>query len=175
MSCREKGFTLIEALIAIAVLAIVLGGIGGSLVSGLRGMKNAYMRDLATTAAAEMADRMRANMPAVNGAFAGAYVWPAANDGTASRFGPAAVDCQSVGCTSDLVAQSDLADWFAMLRSGDLGPAQGRVQCIAGALPEYDMYQISVMWDARRSGVAGTGCSGNPAVDLTCYRVTFLP
>ena len=174
---REQGFTLIEALVAVGILAIILTGFGGSLVSGMRSMNHSYMRNQATILADEMADRMRAN---VAGANASLYVFgPAA-------VGPARTDCEANVCTAAMMAQDDLALWYASLSTSDLvGPngagPQAQIACTVlappplGGPPICTRYQISVMWDGPRSGVAGTNCSGDPRVDMTCYRVTFQP
>lgn len=177
MQNGERGFSLIEALVAFGILAIILTGFGGSLVSGMRSMNHAYMRNQATIFADEMADRIRANIPAAQ---ASAYVFgPAAA-------GPARVNCEANQCTAAQMAQDDLALWYADLPNRDLvGPAgggpQAQIACTLlappplGGAPICTRYQISVMWDGPRSGVAGTGCSGDPRVDMTCYRVTFQP
>ena len=37
------------------------------------------------------------------------------------------------------------------------------------------LFTITVMWDEERTGVNGTGCSGDPTVDLKCYIMEFEP
>jgi type IV pilus assembly protein PilV len=166
----ERGFTLIEAMVAVGILAFILTGFAGSLVSGLRATNQAYMRNQATIAATEMADRIRAN---IVGANLGGYL-----------FGPAAVapagpDCQLNNCTAVQMAQDDLDQWVNSLQNRDLINPQAQIQCLGFAPPPAvgvcNLYQVSVMWDGNRTGVNGTNCSGNLNVDLTCYRVTFRP
>jgi len=58
---NSKGFTLIEALIAVVILAIGLLGIAGLQATNLKNNQSAYNRSQATLLAYDMADRIRAN------------------------------------------------------------------------------------------------------------------
>jgi len=167
MQMNQRGFTLLEVIFATAMLAIVMVGFGGSLISGLKATNNAYLRNQATIAANEMADRIRANSI---GADARNYTWgPAAA-------GPGGPNCQAVNCNAQQMAQNDLDQWLLGLTTGDLPSAQGQVACLqpAGAVVPCTLYQVSVMWDEKRSGAIGTNCTGALS-DLICYRVTFRP
>ena len=59
---RQLGFSLIEVLIAMLVLAIGLLGMAQMQASGLRSTHGAYLRTQATLLAGDMLDSMRANM-----------------------------------------------------------------------------------------------------------------
>ncbi len=61
-SHRQRGFSLIEVLIAMLVLAIGLLGMAQMQASGLRSTHGAYLRTQATLLAGDMLDSMRANM-----------------------------------------------------------------------------------------------------------------
>jgi len=61
---RARGFTLIEALVALIVLSIGLLGIAGMQISGLRANQSAASRTQASYLADDIADRMRANYTA---------------------------------------------------------------------------------------------------------------
>lgn len=69
-SCRERGFTLIEVMVAVIVLSIGLLGLAALQTTGLRNNHSAYYRSQATFLAYDIADRMRANRAA---AIAGNY------------------------------------------------------------------------------------------------------
>jgi len=59
---KHKGFTLIEVLVSMIVLAIGLLGLAGLQMSSLRNNLSAYHRSQATQLAYDMADRMRTNI-----------------------------------------------------------------------------------------------------------------
>ena len=58
----HSGFTLIEVLISMLILAVGLLGLAGLQATGLRNNLSAYNRSQATQLAYDMADRMRANV-----------------------------------------------------------------------------------------------------------------
>lgn len=58
---KASGFTLIEVLIAVLVLAIGLLGLAGLQAASLRQSNSAYMRSQASILASDMLDRIRAN------------------------------------------------------------------------------------------------------------------
>jgi type IV pilus assembly protein PilV len=59
---KNAGFTLIEVLIAMLVLAVGLLGLAGLQATGLKNNQSAYNRSQATQLAYDLADRMRANV-----------------------------------------------------------------------------------------------------------------
>lgn len=58
---RQRGFTLVEVLVALIVLAIGLLGLAQLQARGLKFNQDAYVRSQATTLAYEIIDRMRSN------------------------------------------------------------------------------------------------------------------
>ncbi|GAB6067345.1 hypothetical protein JCM13664_06630 [Methylothermus subterraneus] len=66
---RETGFTLLEILIAVLVLAIGLLGLAGLQTTGLHSNHSASLRTQATLLAYDMTDRMRANRAGFQGGF----------------------------------------------------------------------------------------------------------
>lgn len=66
---KQSGFSLLEVLISLLIIAIGLIGLGGLQVASLKGATNAHSRTIATMYATELADRMRANPQGVQGGF----------------------------------------------------------------------------------------------------------
>jgi type IV pilus assembly protein PilV len=97
---KDRGFTLIEALVALVVLSIGMLGIAALCIEALRASRAALVRTEAVTLATDMADRIRANRSA-GAAYAGAAA-DAAN-----------VDCEAggVGCSPAELAAHDLFIW----------------------------------------------------------------
>jgi type IV pilus assembly protein PilV len=157
---RNRGFTLMEILIALLILAIGLLGMAGLQVTGLRNSMSSGMRTEATFLAEDMADRMRSNM---DGVTAGSYN---ALD-TASL--PTDPGCIASGCTISELAAHDINEWATLVAALPGGRAQ-----VTNA-PGNNVFRIRVMWDDNRTGATGVGCSGNPAVDLICFDMEFRP
>jgi type IV pilus modification protein PilV len=97
---RSGGVTLIEILVAILILSFGLLGSAGLQMAGLRAALSANQRTTATLLAYDAADRMRANMVAVNGSYYHNY--------TATQ----TTNCmQTVGCSPSQMAQHDMYEW----------------------------------------------------------------
>jgi type IV pilus assembly protein PilV len=93
---RAAGFTLIEILVAMLVLAIGLLGIAAMQLRGLQYNHDAYLRSQISVLAYSMADRMRLNR-AVAASYASVFTVPAT---------------EPTGCTQSAVgATNDLACW----------------------------------------------------------------
>ena len=146
----QAGFSLIEALIAILVVAISVLAMGGLQLSSLRSTGSSMFRTIATQQAYDIADRARANMPAYrSGAYVGAGVSHAA--------------CFSLaGCTPQEQAEMDLYLWN-QANASVLPGGQG-VVCVDSTpndgtpgTPDCDgvagaNLAIKIWWDDDRSG-----------------------
>lgn len=127
-----RGFTMVEVLVALAVLAIGLLGIAALYLDSLRAGRTAIYRSQAVNLAADLADRIRANRGAVLG-----YEVALGDE-------PEAVpQCDAGGpCTRDEMAQNDLAVWKASLEAL-LPEGQGSVAVTPG---NPNVYVITVQW-----------------------------
>lgn len=146
-SASQRGFTMIEVLIAILVLSIGLLGLAGLQATGLRNNHQAYQRSIATQQVYDMADRMRAN-PA--GVAAGAY--------DAINGIPANPGCTGSACTPADIAAYDAAEWNSA--NAALLPSGAGTVAVAGP----DVFTIIVTWDELKTG-------GGP----TSFELNFRP
>ncbi|NOX27833.1 MAG: type IV pilus modification protein PilV [Gammaproteobacteria bacterium] len=95
-----QGFTLLEVLITVVILAIGLLGLAGLQAASLQNNNDAATRSQAAVLAYDIADRVRANPL---GATAGNYNLPNATPVTACTVAP--------GCTPAQLAQNDAFEW----------------------------------------------------------------
>jgi type IV pilus assembly protein PilV len=122
MKKRAKGFTLVEALIALLALSIGLLGVAALQMTGLKANLSAAWRTQATYLAYDILDRMRANRTAI-----GSY---------ATGFGA----LPSPGG----VAQSDLTAWRANIAAalpGGTGAVAVNGQTVT----------VQIQWDDERT------------------------
>jgi type IV pilus assembly protein PilV len=131
---KNTGFTLIEVLIAMLVLAVGLLGLAALQVSGLRNVQSAYNRSIANELAYDLVDRMRANIPGK-----ATYI-----SGPATQI----VNCENtVGCTSAQMAKNDLYEWHLAVNT-NLPSGTSSVTVVA------NVYTITMSWDDNHDGIA---------------------
>jgi type IV pilus assembly protein PilV len=122
---RQKGFTLLEVLVAMLILSIGLLGLAGLMASSLRNNHSAYYRSQATWLAYDVIDRMRTNRPN-----AVAYV---------VDMGAASADAAMAGI--------DITDWKATI-ANTLPAGDGSVAvAVAG---EARTVTVTIQWDDER-------------------------
>ncbi|MES9875388.1 MAG: type IV pilus modification protein PilV [Candidatus Sedimenticola sp. PURPLELP] len=121
---RQGGFTLIEVLVSVVILAIGLLGLAGMQAAGLKLNHDSFLRSKATLAAYDMADRIRANRD-----FKANYA-VAMGDGASAHGG---------------FAKEDVDDWLAMLAQ-ELPLGDGSVAIAAG-----DRFTITIEWKDTRN------------------------
>jgi type IV pilus assembly protein PilV len=122
---RQKGFTLLEVLVAMLVLSIGLLGLAGLMASSLRNNHSAYYRSQATWLAYDVIDRMRTNRPnAVN------YI---VGIGGASGAGG--------------LAGADVTDWKAMI-ANSLPEGDGSVAVVVAG--EARTVTVDIQWNDAR-------------------------
>jgi type IV pilus assembly protein PilV len=155
---KEKGFTMVEVLVAIVVLSIGLLGLAGLQATSLKNNNSSYQRSIASMLAYDMLDRIRANR---DGMIAGNY-----NSVSPGSF-PGDPGCSSSNCSVSALAQYDIFEWGEQL-DNLLPSGTGQIEGNGANT----IYTITVMWDDERTGADGTDCSGDPAVDLTCFTVS---
>lgn len=132
---KHTGFTLIEVLIALVVLASGLLGLAALQANGLRSNQTAYFRSQATQLAYDLADRFRSNLPARS---------------TYATLAPASATSKTnclttTGCTPAAMAENDLFEWNNAV-SNTLPNGSGSINYSNG------FFTITLTWDENRDG-----------------------
>lgn len=133
---RQRGFNLLEVLIALLVLALGLLGLAALQNLSLRFTNESYGRTQATLMIYEIIDRMRANPTGVAlGHYNGYTVWLTSP--------PAFSDCSSTPCNPAAMANYDVGQWMtAITQRSVLVQGAGRIEPIPGT----QRFDISVRW-----------------------------
>lgn len=141
----DPGFTLVEVLVVMVVLAVGLLGSVALLLDGLRASRSALQRSGAIKLAADLGDRIRANRSA----------GPAYALDPGSLLAPPAKRCLAAGeCTAPEVAARDLYEWQQTALS-TLPDATTSVQVLPAGGPSDHVYMIHVRWtQTGRLGIA---------------------
>ena len=166
----SSGYTLIEVLITMLVLAVGVLGAAGLQVTALKNLQTSGSYGTAAMLANDMADRMWINRAQV---LADAYNHSEAPAGTIP-------DCDANVCSGAQMAVYDTNEWQqlvtgytqagtdivvpSMLQSG-----QGEVTRPVNTEPDFE---ITLRWDDDNSGSTGTECPPQSADDLDCYTLT---
>lgn len=135
----NNGFTLIEVLIALVILAGGMLGMAAMQATGLKNNLSAFQRSQATQLAYNMADRMRANLSS-----AGTYATGATSATTVATQSARAGCLTTTGCSVAYMAENDLYEWNAKVTSV-LPSGEGT---ITFADP---IYTITIKWDDDRN------------------------
>ena len=154
LKCRanQRGLTLIESMVALLVISIGLLGIAALQITAMNQNTSSLNHSQAVWIAYNMSDRIRANLPEF-----------ANYDGIDTSTGPGGGNCETASCDTNAMMDADAAEWTQLIQ----GLPSGRGTITANA----DGLLITVMWDDDGTGATGTGCGGNPNVDLTCYTL----
>lgn len=143
---NSKGFTLLEAMIALVIFSIGLLGLAGLQATSIKFNKSAYLRTQATFLAYDMLDRMRANIDKANDTSANYLT----SLGTVTSPSDDCMNSDS-DCDAGELFLADRSEWKAALTStlpsGDgtvtYDTSNGRTEVI-----------ITVYWDDERDGTA---------------------
>ncbi len=143
---KQHGFTMIEVLVTMVIMAVGLLGLAGLQATSLKNNESAYQRSQAAQMAYDMLDRMRVNSA---GVAAGSY-----NniDTTAPNTYTECLKTDKTSkCNSSGMADYDDGDWHTQL--ADLLPLG--TGSVAGA-GTGSIFTITVSWDDNRDGNANT-------------------
>lgn len=144
-----RGFTLIEVLIALVVLAIGMLGIAAVYLEGLRTSRTALLRTQAVVLAADMADRIRANRYVLTGSllYDPATTAAAANSNCDKTTDPAST------CTPAQMFANDLARWQAAVQTRLPGGSGTVGFQLVNTIPTYT---ITLTWAQQGDTVGNT-------------------
>jgi type IV pilus assembly protein PilV len=167
----QHGFTLIEVLIAVVIIAIGLLGLAGLNAVGINSTHTSHLRSLASIHTENMADMMRANISGVDANDYANNAAPATIDySTITGAGAPGIDCRpdvtgtafsggSTACTPAEQAQVDAFNWVTAI-ANDLPAGTGTVICNDSDGADADpctngsTFTITVSWQEKDKELA---------------------
>lgn len=170
---REKGVGLLEVLIALVIAAFGVLGALAMMLNANRATNDAHYRTIATDIAVELADRMRANLPALGASdTGGAYITAAAPDcaaapATRCAMAPAVGIDAVANCTPDQMAAFDLWQMSCVNGVRDLLPNGD----FSVACADHDINGAAVTCAARLISVSWEGSLDDGADGVTVLMV----
>ena len=133
---REKGFTLLEVLIALIIISIGLLGLAALQASGLKFNHDAYVRTQTTNLAYDIIERMRIDRTkALSNSYSGTYAAANATD----------------TCTHSSVSVSDATMcWQVEIRDNMPGGGSAVISNAGGT--NSNEFTITISWQNRSQG-----------------------
>ena len=158
----QKGFTLIEVMVAVFVLAVGVLGMAGMQAVSVRESQNSIFRSQADILAGDMADRLRANRADAADELSTNYETDGTNDGG---------DClgTTANCDEVELAAYDIFQWQTQIANSNLPSGIGTITRNDGT----SEYTILVFWDEDRDGAVVTGASCNSTAADGCIRLVI--
>jgi len=138
MKTKRKGFTLIEVLVALAVLSLGLLGIAALQSRGQQFTQEAYFVTQATVLANQIMDRIRLNANYANTSFS--YAEPIPSSLSKS--------CATAPCTNSEIRDYDLFIWDAALK---LNLPNGTGTIVGSTVNSRVRYTITIAWSPAES------------------------
>jgi type IV pilus assembly protein PilV len=167
---QSRGFTLIEVLVTVVILAVGLLGLAGLQVTSLNNQMESYQRAQAMLMLEDMANRIRSNAAAAK---VGAY-------GEGNDYGLQGED----DCSSKIVtAERDLCEWNIALagagvkldsnNAGSILGARGCLQSIPGSANGETNIRLTIAWQGMsKTKKPSALCGEDQYGDDDAYRRT---
>ena len=159
MRHSSKGFTLIEILISVVIMAVGVLGATGLQLRGLDANRATYFRTEATHLANDIVNRMQVNPDAAYATIAAASTYVTGTPPVAPT------NCTTTLCDPDQMAGFDLAQLYCGIRSTDSAGAT-HAACttlgVTGLLPsgtaeisrDANAYTITIGWSDSKTGTS---------------------
>ncbi|MFB0935860.1 MAG: type IV pilus modification protein PilV [Propionivibrio sp.] len=157
---HQQGFSLIEVLVTMIIVAIGLMGLISLMMKGLQANATSSLRTMAINQAYDMADRMRANLAGVQAGDYDSIVPPGSSSScpiaVTSNVSPptptslaacTTTNCSSASCTAAVIAARDECVWHNA--NAVLLPSGSGAICKDNA---NNWYSIHISWDDSKSG-----------------------
>jgi len=170
----ERGFTMLEVLVALLILLIGLLGLAGLLVTTQQSEVESYQRKQATVLLQDMVDRLTAN-PKAAGAAGQCYAFttdttngtPFYGTGYAGTFscGAGSLDQQTRGAADLQAWHNSLLGTAEKKGTASVGAIIDARGCVTSATPEF--YTVSVAWRGLQPTVA-------PPAAQSCGKDQYL-
>ena len=156
MRNKSRGFSLIEVMVSVLIMAVGILGVAGMQVLSLQQNRNALLRDQALQAGNDILDRMRANPLSTYS--------PIAIDAVPTS----TVNCVDNSCDRNEMAEFDIAQWKCRLNpidvDGDVYSVCAGFNIVSASLPggqgsisKVDLvYSVTVTWIRDQNGNTST-------------------
>ena len=148
MAKQQRGFTLIEAMIALVIFSVGLLGLAGMQMSGMQNNQSAILRTQAIQQSYDMAERIRANLGNATGAGVG---------GAYNNLNSGNVSCVGNAGSCSTIATFDFADWYGITQNvlpSGTGSVTGRaVNNGSGLANNSRLFTITVGWLEPTTGL----------------------
>jgi type IV pilus assembly protein PilV len=155
---KQRGFGMIEVLVALVILLIGLLGLAGLMVQSQRAELESYQRVQALVMLQDMVDRINANR-----AVASCYAFTDATSGAPYLGSSTAVTptCVTGSIEASGRAVQDMTDWSNLLLGAaevsggsNVGAMQGARGCVSVAATTPPTYRVSVSWQGLNDTAA---------------------
>ena len=170
---RQVGFSLLEAMIAFAVISIGLLGIAKMQAVSLNSTRNSNSRSLAALFGASMASAMYANQAYWRNGPPASTVTVTKTVLSDATLAGNLVDCTAAACTPAQLASNDLRDWGTTL--GALLPnGSGQINCQqpAGAPVTCN---VQVLWNEKLVALNAAAVASTNAASTQTFVLLVEP
>ncbi len=146
---NQQGFSLIEVLVAIIIIAIALFGTAGLQLAAMRLGQGGVFRSHAVFLAQDIAERIEGNATA---AIAGSYAVASTNTAPALD-----QTCETGACTQTQLAAYDVSQWANTVASSLPQSTWSITQTVTG---NPSTYRIVISWIDRRTKTTDANIAG---------------
>jgi len=160
---QQRGSVMIEALVSIVVTSLAMLASAALAINAAKVNQTGRYRAQAVVLVNDIVERIDANVPA---AAAGNYSLAAGVTPTST------VDCASVACTAEELAQRHLLRWYAQAIAA-LPQAETSLVYTAAAGVNPARYDITLRWIERSTGHGGTARTNSGTVTDTSETFTY--